>query len=616
MYAVIAPLIRLPRGRDWFDYAVPEDMVNLVAAGQIVDIPFRKRTIKGIVVALHHKKPTFAVRPIKKILTPIPFLSLASLHLAQSIAKQTATQFSIVLKSFLPVIKVRELAKLSYAPFETKSSSTHKPLIQLLHWSNESWRNKKYRERAKIAIDNDQSVLVITAREPDIHTLHNIFSGLPTLTVSPENRVQEVWEAWKRARSGEPVILIGLRSGVFAPFANLGLVIVDQEHDENLKQEEPNPRYHARSVAFELAIRSQADLMLASPVPSLESFYRAEHGIIQYYEEPREAASEITLLDLDNEHKKDVFSFIAPETMSSIDETLKHNKSIFILVDRLGAATKLTCKDCGYEWKCTECGAYMALHGGDTASRCQKCGETSVPPDSCLQCRGRNLKFGGAGTERIANLATTLKPDWPIIRLDSLTAQISPPRSLDLTKPAVIIGTRFALAHINEAPLGLAISLTTDQLLARPEFKTHEDTYRMLSELARRAGRLLVYTRDANHWVLQALTKSYREFYNEEARVRQRWGYPPYTTLTRLILQDPSKTILTKRAAVLARKIKFSLPTLTISDPYELQPARVRGRWRMGILLKSKDPKTAASIDWNTLIDADTIVDVQPNSIT
>lgn len=614
MFAVIAPLIRLPRGRDWFDYAVPEDMA--ARPGQIVDIPFRKRTVKGVVIRTHTTTPSFQVRPIKKIITPIPFLPEVSLVLAQSIATQTATPLSVVLKSFLPVLKIRELTTLAFPEPKTNSSTPSNATRILLHWHDEHLRNAEYRHHTERAIASGKSVLIITAREPDIQTLADGMHGLPTATIPPDNRTHTLWEAWKRARSGEPVVLIGLRSGVFAPFHNLGLIIVDQEHDENLKQEEPNPRYHARSIAYELAIRSGADLILGSPVPSLESFSRTQRGILTHTEIGIESEPRIDVVNLENEHKKDIFSFIAPATLDAIAETFAEKKSTFILVDRLGAATKITCKDCQAEWKCIDCGAYLAYHGTEKTLRCQRCGHESPPPDYCPKCRGGNLKFGGAGTERISNLIASLKPDWPLVRLDSITAEIAPPKSLDLTKPAIIIGTRFALAHLNRAPLGLAISLTTDQLFARPEYTTNEDTYRRLRELARRAGHLIVYTRDPESAGIACLTKKYHAFYNDEARARERWKYPPFVSLTRLIAQNPSKTVLTRQTHALAKKLKQALGAITVSDPYDLQPSRVRGRWRMGILLKSQDAQSLMAIDWTRLIDADVFVDVQPNSIT
>lgn len=613
LYAVIAPLIRLPRGRDSFDYFVPEDFERAIAPGVIVDIPFRKRTIKGVVLATHNKKPPFSVRPIKKILTSNVFLPPTSLLLAQSISRDTATPLSIVLKSFLPTMKVRELADLLLPAIKSPGVSATKPV--LLHWHTIEQRNDAYRRHAESVIKTDTSVLVITPREVDIAQLEKIFIGLPVVTLCSDKRIQHVWEAWKHARSGKPIILIGTRSAIFAPFANLGLIIVDQEHDENLKQEEPNPRYHARTAALELAKISHAALILASPVPSLESFHAAKTGVLDYQEVGEYAAPEISLVNLDDEHKKDRFSYISPDTLASIGTTLADGKSTFLLVDRLGSATVLSCSDCGFDWKCPDCGAFMALHETEDILRCGRCGATSTPPTACPKCHGVHLKRSGAGTERITALLSLLRPQWPLVRLDSLTASKTPPKSLDFDKPSVIIGTRFALAHINDACLGVTISLTTDQLLSRPDFRTHENTYRLLSDLARRSGHLIVHTRDPSHWVLLALTKPYNEFYNEEARVRERWGYPPFVNLTRLILQDVSKQALLKRATVMHKKITAALPELQISEPYLLQPARLRNRWRMGILVKSKD-LTARTIDWTSLIDADTIVDVQPNSIT
>ncbi len=547
-----------------------------------------------------------------QILTPVPFFSAALLKLAASIAATTATPLSIVFKSFLPVIKLRELAALTYPAYTDSAPHVTKPT--LVHWHTEDARNAVYAARATETLAQGKSVLVITAREPDIERLSGIFHT-NAITVSSEKRRQHVWEAWKQARSGNPIVLIGTRSAIFAPVANLGLIIVDQEHDENLKQEEPNPRYHARTAALALHEMSGADIRLASRVPSIESFYQMQSGAWDYQEVGETRAVTIDLKNLNDAHKHDLFSYLAPDTIVTIGDTLANNQSVFILVDRLGAATVLRCSDCAHEWKCTDCGAFLALYESRQLLRCQRCGFTSAPPDTCPRCHGSAIKHGGAGTERIAKLMTTLQPRWRIIRLDSLTAAATPPRDIDFSMPAVIIGTRFALPYLSRAALGFAVALTADQLLAKPEFAAHEDTYRMLSDLAHRSGTLCIYTREVAHPVLQALTKPYRAFYNEEVVMRKRWQYPPYAVLIRLILQNPVRATLSRTAAGVARKLKTALPDLRVSDPYDLQPARVRGRWRTGILLKCHDIEAAATLPWTRIIDASTIVDVQPKSI-
>ncbi|MCH8274063.1 MAG: primosomal protein N' [Armatimonadetes bacterium] len=437
---------------------------------------------------------------------------------------------------------------------------------------------------------------------------------------------------WRRARSGEAPVVLGARSAIFAPLANLGLVVVDEEHEGTYKQDSA-PRYRLRELAEFRAKQSSATLVLGSATPSVESFHRADGGDIELLTLPRRATEaelpDVTVIDLRELFRARQPAILGPELSDALSETLASGAQAMLFINRRAFASALLCRDCGFVPKCESCSVSLTLHRRARRLRCHHCGYNRPALDSCPACESPRLRPLGLGTEKVEEVAREQFPEARIGRLDRDTARrrgaietiLAQLREGELD---VLVGTQMIAKGLDFPNVSLVGVVTADTGLNVPDFRSTERTFQLLTQMAGRAGRhrpgrVIIQTFQPNHPAVQfAAAQDYDAFYRAEIVERKEARYPPYVRLVNIVAssadRDGAEGAIRKAAEFLQDR-----PDLVVVGPAECPFERLHGRWRYHLLVKlppGGDPEVVR-LPRDLLVsrDAQVIVDVDPMSL-
>lgn len=415
----------------------------------------------------------------------------------------------------------------------------------------------------------------------------------------------ERFDEWMRVKTGHARIVIGTRSGVFAPIANLGLVIVDEEHESTYRQQD-SPRYNGRDTAIVRAQKENAVVILGSATPSLESFHNAQTGKYQYLQlpsrigdRPMAAARIIDMREAFARHKKpQVFS---DELLMAIETTHQKGEQSIILLNRRGYSSFVLCRSCGETIQCPNCDVTLTYHRFERVIVCHYCNHREAAPEKCPACSGKYIYYVGEGTEQIEALLTKLFPTLRIARIDRDTATRRGAFEKSLFdfsagKIDMLVGTQM-LAKGHDFPnVTLVGVVSVDAGLALPDFRAAERTFQLITQVAGRAGRgerpgrVLIQTYHPNHYALRhACAQDYSGFYQEEIRHRQNHGYPPFVSLALLLLHGPALGKTRADALELRKELDLANQerSCRILGPAPAPLARLKGEHRIQLLVKS-----------------------------
>ncbi len=416
-------------------------------------------------------------------------------------------------------------------------------------------------------------------------------------------------EAWDRVRRGEARAVIGPRSAAFAPVADPGLFIVDEEHDASYKQRE-SPRYDAREVVALRAKENAAALLFGSATPSLEALHAAGRGRVSLLELPERIAArplpEVTVVDLRRElsrpDEKGVPLFSAP-LLERLREVFARGEQAILLQPRRGFAPFLLCRDCGHDFRCTQCSVARTVHNQGRALICHYCGERSTRPARCPACGGTVLEAIGAGTERVALRFAELFPDTTHGVLDRDTARrrgaAAVVEDMQAGRIQCLIGTQM-VAKGHDFPGVTAVGvLSADTLLHFPDFRSAEKTFQLLAQVAGRAGRgdspgtVHVQTFHPEHPAIRkAASHDVAGFAAAELEFRRTFFYPPFCEMAALLVSSPQRERAEEAAAALGSALGRQGASLRISGPAPAPLERLQGRWRFQILLRAADRRS------------------------
>ncbi|MFM2161614.1 MAG: Primosomal protein, partial [Pseudomonadota bacterium] len=410
---------------------------------------------------------------------------------------------------------------------------------------------------------------------------------------------------WRRVRAGEARVVVGARSALFAPFHALGLVVVDEEHDDSYKQDD-GVRYNARDLAVVLGRQRRCAVVLASATPSLESWHNAAEARYTLLRLPERATGrpvpslevvDMTAVPKDASGRRPI---LAPEVVEALGATFLRGEQAMVLYNRRGWATLVTCDDCGGAFDCPSCGIALTLHRGAHVLACHYCGLKRPMPSTCPACEGPNLVEVGKGTERVEAVLQDLFPDVPMARLD---ADVAARRGalhevLDgfrAGRTQLLVGTQM-LAKGHDFPgVATAVVVSVDQGFRMPDFRAGERTFALLVQLAGRAGRgatagrVLVQTHQPE---LPALrwTGDVEGFLRREARLRSTLRYPPYARLALVRLDGEDRDRVMEAARELAVALRRGLPAgFDVLGPALAAMPRLAGRWRVQVVLRAAD---------------------------
>ncbi|HLH38726.1 MAG TPA: primosomal protein N' [Bryobacteraceae bacterium] len=412
---------------------------------------------------------------------------------------------------------------------------------------------------------------------------------------------------WRRIRGGEAGVVVATRSGVFAPVRNLGLIVVDEEHDQSYKQQE-TPRYHGRDVAIVRARDAGAVAVLGSATPSLESRYNAESGKYALLALPQRVESrpmpEVTLIDMRREFQETrKFSTFSRALIEAVNQRLENGEQSMLLLNRRGFSSFAVCRSCGERVQCANCSVALTYHKRDRRMLCHYCNYSAPVPERCPRCDSDYVQFQGTGSERVEEELHAAFPRARIARLDRDT--VGRKRDYETILAAfrggdydILVGTQMIAKGHDIANVTLAGIVNADIGLGLPDFRAAERTFQLLTQAAGRAGRgqtpgiVLIQTINPEHYAIQcAASQNYEAFYKKEIEFRRAMSYPPFGALANVFVRAPSEEEAMSRSAALARSIQPAPEGVRVLGPAAAAVARLKNEYRYQMLVKSNSRK-------------------------
>jgi len=421
-------------------------------------------------------------------------------------------------------------------------------------------------------------------------------------------------EVWKSAAEpgGQCKVILGARSAIFLPFHNLGLVIVDEEHEISYKQQDPSPRYQARDAAIVLAKIHGANVILGSATPSLESYYNArsgKYGLVEIHERfSRIEMPEMLAANTREAYKKKKMQgHFTPELLSIIDQALNNKEQIILFQNRRGYSPYMLCDNCGHISKCRDCDVSLTVHKQNSRLVCHYCGYSEKITSECIKCGSTGLLAKGAGTEKIEDEIQILFPRARVARLDLDAARSKKGYAriigdFENQDTDILIGTQMISKGLDFDHVRIVGIINADNLLHFPDFRSFERTFQMITQVSGRAGRknsrgiVIVQTSDPTHRILQqVLQNDFMSMYQWEMSERQAFAYPPYTRLIKLTFKHKNLELVTRCAHVFARELRRKWNS-QILGPQAPLISRVQQKHLRTILIKSGKGKEISDI--------------------
>jgi primosomal protein N' (replication factor Y) len=413
-------------------------------------------------------------------------------------------------------------------------------------------------------------------------------------------------DEWRRIRSGQVNVLIAARSGIFAPMQNLGLVIVDEEHDPSYKQVDSCP-YNARDMALARAKLANASVVLGSATPSFETFANAQRGKLTRVDLPRRVHGGnlpvVQLIDLKTSRDKQIKkSLFTPALVQGIQETLARKEQVVLFLNRRGFDTFVQCRSCGHVFKCPNCDISLTHHKKARDLRCHLCGFSRTAPPLCPECSGADLFYGGTGTQKVEEELAVLFPEARVERLDrdSTRRRENLESLLDRFRKKetdILTGTQMIVKGHDFPGIALVGVLCGDLSLHFPDFRAAERTFQMLAQVAGRtgrgsdSGRVILQTFDPNHEAIQhAASHAYESFFESDSVLRKELLYPPFGHLILVRVEGNTEKRVENRAIKIgraARLLKGQSKEVLILGPAPSPRKKVVGKFRWQILFKS-----------------------------
>lgn len=450
--------------------------------------------------------------------------------------------------------------------------------VVLLHGVTSSGKTEIYIHLIKKAIDEGKQVLYLL---PEIaltvqmtRRLQNVFGSRLGIYHSKYSDAERV-EIWKKQLSSEPYdVILGARSAVFLPFTRLGLVIVDEEHETSFKQQDPAPRYHARSTAIMLArMYEGAKVLLGTATPSMESYHNActgKYGYVQLTTRYKDVAMpEIRVVDTkDLYHRKMMCGAFSPDLLEAMRTALRNKKQVLLFQNRRGFAPMVECKVCGWVPKCKNCDVSLTYHRSMNLLTCHYCGYTYPVPKQCPNCESTELLGRGYGTEKIEDRVRELFPEARIARMDLDTTRSAGAygRIIDdfsCGRTDILIGTQMITKGLDFSGVTVVGILNADTMLNYPDFRAYEQAFQMLSQVSGRAGRrderglVILQTKSADLPVIQQVVAGdFQTFARDLLEERSMFRYPPFYHLVYVYLRHRNEQLVDSAAIEMASRLR------------------------------------------------------------
>ncbi|CUB20311.1 Primosomal protein N' [Bacillus safensis] len=422
----------------------------------------------------------------------------------------------------------------------------------------------------------------------------------------------EKYDEWRKIHRKEVKLVVGARSAVFAPFENLGMIIIDEEHESSYKQEEM-PRYHAKDVAIERAVRHQCPVVLGSATPSLETYARAKKGVYTLlslkHRVNQQKLPHVSLIDMREELRNGNRSMFSEELMIRLKEVLERKEQAVLFLNKRGYSSFVMCRDCGYVEQCPHCEISLTYHRYQKRLKCHYCGHEAPVPAECPECHSEHIRYFGTGTQRVEEELTKVLPEARVIRMDVDTTSRKGAHEKLLTsfgnkEADILLGTQMIAKGLDFPDVTLVGVLSADTSLHIPDFRSSEKTFQLLTQVSGRAGRhekagsVIIQSYTPSHYSIE-LTKQhdYEAFYEQEMLHRRHQSYPPYYFLAMVTVSHEE---VTKAAHVTDQIVQFlkinCAPNTRILGPAASPIAKIKDRYRYQCVIKYKRENELASL--------------------
>jgi primosomal protein N' (replication factor Y) len=638
-YKFVQVAVNLPLN-DVFDYSVPEDFQDKVEVGKRVWVPFGKRTIVGFIVRLSNTTDIAKTRKIKSVIDEQPILSDKTLKLCRWIADYYLCSLGEAIEAAIAMpfkkgkteVKPRKNSQKPLPGIELFSNPKNNILnehqkkalsqinshigkngfgVFLLHGITASGKTEVYFEAIKQSLAQDKDVLVfipeIALTPQTLQRFSEKFSHEKVAVIHSRLSAGEKYVQWQKIKQGQAKIVVGPRSAIFSPIKDLGLIVIDEEHENSYKQEDV-PRYHLVDTAIKLAQLSDATVILGSATPSLESSYRARRKELKFIDLPERIEGmnlpEVQLVDMKTQSSKSRRTPVISKPLEdNIAKCLKNYKQVILFLNRRGFSTFINCTKCGYVLNCPKCNLALVYHYDKKQLVCHHCGYKQASVSICPECNGDYISYLGKGTQKVESELARLFPKARIARMDSdsvkkKTAHFEILEKFRLKKIDILIGTQMIAKGLDFPEVNLVGVISADVSLNLPDFRASERTFSLLTQVAGRTGRsrekgkVIIQTYTPDHYAVQcAISHDYDSFYEQEIGFRKQLDLPPFTHIINLVLRSKNEKAVFQAAGRLFEKIQEKTKGLNINiiGPTAMPIAKLRDHFRCGIIIKTQD---------------------------
>lgn len=479
----------------------------------------------------------------------------------------------------------------------------------LLHGVTGSGKTEIYLQAIQLVLERGQSAIMLV---PEISLTPQTVERFKSRFAATHHEVAvlhshlsegERHDEWHKIREGRARIVIGARSAIFAPCSNLGLIVVDEEHENTYKQEE-TPRYHGRDIAVLRASMEKCPIILGSATPSLESFQNARIGKYELLNMKLRVDDKkmpfIRVVDMRMESKK-FGGILSEKLITAINARLEKKEQTILFLNRRGFSTSLICEQCGYVCECPNCSVALTFHRGANRIVCHICGHQAVAPNKCPECSRPGIKYSGTGTEKVEDAVGKLFPKAVIKRLDADVMQRKEAFRETLGafrtgKIDILVGTQMIAKGLHFPNVTLVGIINADLGLHLPDFRAGERTFQLLTQVAGRAGRGdvegEVFVQSFTPFspsIQHARHHDFEGFWEQEIEFREKWEYPPFTHMVLIIIRSTHQQRAEFSAQTLHRRLGAELPAgVTLSEPAPAPLEKSHGSYRFHLMLRTR----------------------------
>lgn len=488
----------------------------------------------------------------------------------------------------------------------SRQEGAKKPV--LLHGITGSGKTEVYMQLIKQVIDDGKEAIVlvpeISLTPQMVEKFYKRFGDLVEVTHSRRNATER-FGVWKKALKSETKIVLGPRSAIFTPFQNLGVVIIDEEHEQTYKSEQP-PKYHTVELAGKLCELTSSLLVLGSATPAIESFHKAlkeDYTLLSMTKRVAAKLPEVKVVDMRDELTNGNKGMLSLELREAIQDRLERKEQIILFLNRRGHSTFVSCRQCGFVMKCERCDLPYTYHHGKKELQCHHCGKQEKMPTKCPSCDSKYIKYFGVGTQKVEQHIKEMFPEARVLRMDmDTTSRKGAHKKLYLQfknrEADILIGTQMIAKGLDFPHVTLVGVLAADLSIFSSDFRAGERTFQLLTQVAGRAGRstlpgeVLIQTYSPEHYSVQAsTTQNYLQFYQQEILFRETMDYPPFIHLAHLLIQGNDEKVLIQSAHGFARMLEHygKDKGFVIIGPAPATLSKLNNTYRWCIIVKHKE---------------------------